>query len=168
MKLGTSLVQRFIDRINQLGIEQNMSWSTLQIQEIETVLSWTQERIDREPANLPGASKWPGNNVAIQNGVFETNSSPIYFGGYGHFYSVIEDLPNFREIGVNLIQDGRHGPSNLDANGSLDAGAKAEVADLKRAAEGGVKVDVLLSPHFFPQWAYEQCAGCAERQHRVY
>ncbi len=156
VKLGTSLAQRFIDRIDRLGLEQNMSWSTFQIQEVETVLNWTQERIDHEPAKLPGVSMWPGDNVEIRDGVFETKSSPVYLGGYGHFDSVIQDLPNFRDLGVNLIQDGRHGPSNMSADGLLDAGAKGEVADLKRAAEGGVKVDVLLSPHFFPQWAYDQ------------
>jgi hypothetical protein len=160
--LGTSIAKRFIERIERLGLAQNMSWSTLQIEEVETVLKHTQARIEQQPSQLPGARSWPAEKVEIQGDVFSTTQegkttpSPFYSGGYGHFNSVFDDLPNFRELGVSLIQDGRHGPSSMNADGSLSAGANAVASDLKRAAAAGVKVDVILSPHYFPQWAYDQ------------
>ena len=72
----------------------------------------------------------------------------------GHFGSVMTDLPWWREMGATLVQDGRFGPSSMNKDGTLGEGARVLLADLDKADMYGVKTDVLLSPHYFPAWAY--------------
>ena len=68
--LGASIAQRFIDRITRMGLEQNMSWSTMQIEEVETVLNQTQMRIEQQPVKLPGTPTGPARKVEIDQGIF--------------------------------------------------------------------------------------------------
>ena len=162
-RLGLSVARRFLDRIDVLGLKQNMSWSTLQLEEIDTVLTETEGRLRNDARTLPGKSAFPDDGpVEIRNGVFYSGHAgtnppaPAYFGGYGAFGAVFHDLPAFRDYGVTLIQDGRRGPSSLGENGTSFDNAKLLVDDLRTANQHGVKIDLLLSPHYFPEWAYKQ------------
>jgi hypothetical protein len=90
--------------------------------------------------------------VKLKNGAFYNRGRPYFFYGYGHFSSVIDDLPNFPAMGASLIQDGRAGPSSMNADGTLGEGALAVVQGLDRAAQYGMRDDFLLSPHYYPAW----------------
>ncbi|MBI2300534.1 MAG: beta-galactosidase, partial [Armatimonadetes bacterium] len=82
---------------------------------------------------------------------------PVYFLGYGAFGSVRRDVEELPGYGLNMIQI-EFGPNSVfPADGQVSPGAIDEflnVAD--RAAKSGVQVNLLLSPHYFPQWAYEK------------
>jgi len=82
---------------------------------------------------------------------------PVFFTGYGHFGSVRRDLEKFPSYGLNIIQV-EFGPnSTLPSEGEEST---APIEDFKqlldRAEKSNVAVNLLLSPHYFPQWAYEK------------
>jgi hypothetical protein len=81
---------------------------------------------------------------------------PFYFGGYGHFTQVQKDLPNFIDLGATIIQDGRLGPSGMNKDGSFKPIVDTVVETQKEAAANRIKVDYLISPHYFPDWAVKQ------------
>ena len=84
----------------------------------------------------------------------------ILFVGYGHFGDTIRDLPLFQKLGGNIIQI-EIGPNSFfpnPGNGnefskvSLDIFKKRVDQTLKRAWENNIKVCLLLSPHYSPNW----------------
>ncbi|HOD49904.1 MAG TPA: beta-galactosidase [Candidatus Hydrogenedentes bacterium] len=93
--------------------------------------------------------------VTIRNGAFWQHDRPVYFTGVGHFGQVRNDIPILNEYGLNIIQI-EMGPSNgLPDSSTVDVNAIREnvVRWLDRAAEHNVAVNLLISPHYFPQWA---------------
>ena len=89
---------------------------------------------------------------------------PVFFCGYGHFNQVRQDMPRWPGYGVNLIQI-ELGPAGtlVGENEVSLKEAEAVVKVLDEAAQHNVMVNVLLSPHYFPGWAYakwpEQARG---------
>jgi hypothetical protein len=82
---------------------------------------------------------------------------PVFFNGYGAFGSVRRDVEKLPDYGLNIIQV-EFGPnSTLPAE---DTESLEPIRDCKalldRAAKANVSVNLLLSPHYFPQWAYEK------------
>ncbi|MBP6965353.1 MAG: beta-galactosidase [Armatimonadetes bacterium] len=82
---------------------------------------------------------------------------PVFFCGYGHFSQVRKDIPRFPGYGVNIIQI-EVGPAiTLPTADEVSLKAARDVAAvLDNAAKHNVKVNVLLSPHYFPTWAMEK------------
>lgn len=82
---------------------------------------------------------------------------PMFFTGYGHFGRVVEEMEKWPGYGVNLIQI-EMGPSRLmPAEGRIDESAPQEMlAILDRAQKSGVAVCLLISPHYFPEWALKK------------
>lgn len=154
-RLGISVARRFIKFAQTGGPDgrAGLAWSRLQLEEIAQVLDET-ETLARhgKPALLDWRPPQPG-PVRLKAGTFYQAGRPFYFAGYGHFDSVIKDLPDFPALGASLIQDGRAGPSSMNADGTLGEGALAVVRGLDRAAQSGMRVDFLLSPHYYPSWA---------------
>jgi hypothetical protein len=83
-----------------------------------------------------------------------TSQGPLWFVGLGHFNQVQNMVEQFPKIGVNIIQF-EIGPSEVmtSENGFNDAPIRRELAVFDRAAKAGVSINLLLSPHYFPQWA---------------
>ncbi len=170
IKLGVTVAKRFIDRVNdnEEHPKQSLSWSTMQLEEVGGVLDDTQKRIEKCIANNTPAVHVPeptGGAVTLHNGVFYTDvtldgkvikDQPFYFGGYGHFDQVQKDLPNFPDLGATVIQDGRLGPSGMNEDGSFKKVVDTVLETQKEAAANRIKVDYLLSPHYFPDWAVKQ------------
>ncbi|HSU54462.1 MAG TPA: beta-galactosidase, partial [Candidatus Dormibacteraeota bacterium] len=147
-RLGAGVAERFITFAENgtAGLPVSLDWTRLQLEEVEQVLDQT----EGSPAlrwQAPRVGK-----VKLQNGTFYQNGEPYYFAGYGHFDSVIKDLPNFPGLGASLVQDGRAGPSSMNEDGSLLAGATNVLFGLDRAKQFGMRVDFLLSPHYYPGW----------------
>ena len=87
----------------------------------------------------------------------EEAGRPVQLVGHGHFGQVRRDVEVFPGYGVNMIQV-EFGPNSvLTAEDTVSTGAIEQflqVAD--RAAQAGVAIDLLLSPHYFPAWALEK------------
>lgn len=79
---------------------------------------------------------------------------PVQFVGHGHFGSVRRDVEKFPGYGMNIIQI-EFGPNSVltgeDTVSTAAIDSFLQVAD--RAAEAGVSINLLLSPHYFPDWA---------------
>lgn len=87
----------------------------------------------------------------------KTERAPIFFTGYGHFSQVKRDIEKFPGYGCNIIQV-EFGPSAVlpkeDATSDRAIDEFLSVCD--RAAATNIAVNLLLSPHYFPQWALEK------------
>jgi hypothetical protein len=155
IRLGKSLAQRFIGFAKTGGPNGQMSkaWIKLQLDEIAQVLDETEKLAQKNSPLLDWMPPKLG-KVKVKNGTFYNQGRPYYFYGYGHFDSVITDLPNFPALGVSLIQDARAGPSSMNADGTLGEGALAVVQGFDLAAQCGVRDDFLLSPHYYPAWGW--------------
>ncbi|SFT04280.1 S-layer homology domain-containing protein [Paenibacillus sp. BC26] len=90
---------------------------------------------------------------------------PIFFTGYGHFDQAKADIPQFSDLGANIIQM-ELGPdgtvlapaegSEADYSISTDLITNSVIPTLENAAEHNVAVSLLISPHYFPQWAKDK------------
>lgn len=80
---------------------------------------------------------------------------PVFLVGYGHFVQLRKDIRRFPRYGVNLIQFSEFGPSAVfpsENKVSYDY-IKTLQHTLDEAAKNNVRVDFLISPHYFPEWA---------------
>lgn len=86
-----------------------------------------------------------------------TDQGPVFFCGYGHFGQVREDMAKWPQYGVNIIQI-EIGPSaTFPTENEVSLKAAHDIVKvLDDAARHNVKVNILLSPHYFPHWAYEK------------
>ncbi|MDD4101728.1 MAG: beta-galactosidase, partial [Kiritimatiellae bacterium] len=82
---------------------------------------------------------------------------PIFFTGYGHFGQVKRDIEKLPGYGCNIFQV-EFGPSAVLPGETevSDSAIKNFLALCDRAAAADVAVNLLLSPHYFPQWALEK------------
>ena len=93
----------------------------------------------------------------IRAGAFWQNDRPVYFTGVGHFGQVRQDIPILNDYGLNIIQfemgpaNGLPTPDKVD----LEAIRQNVVQWLDKAAAHNVAVNLLISPHYFPQWAFD-------------
>lgn len=80
---------------------------------------------------------------------------PVFFTGYGHFSSVVRDLPKFTDLGVNIIQIERGPNSTLPAEGVVTDEPMRDFVGkaLDLAEKNNVMICWLASPHYFPGWA---------------
>jgi hypothetical protein len=154
IRLGIAVADRFIDFAQKGGPDgrTSLAWSRLELEEVAAVLDDTERLMAGNAAFLNWQPPKPG-AVRLKQGTFYEGGRPRYFAGYGHFYAVINDLPNFPALGASLIQDGRAGPSSMNADGTLGEGALQVLQGLDRAARFGMREDFLLSPHYYPAWA---------------
>jgi len=115
------------------------------------------------PSPVP---KFRTSKIAIRDGHFQgmrrwpdgrTEASPIIFTGHGHFDQVRRDLPKFDDYGVNVIQI-EIGPTSTVVGPEATDTRRLEdlLGTFDRAAEHNVSICLLLSPHYFPEWAFKQ------------
>jgi hypothetical protein len=119
------------------------------------------------PKLAPDAVRYKTGKVDIKNGSFlgetvdsrgENGFGPLFFCGYGHFVQARKDMFRWPGYGINLIQLGELGPSGVlvaEDKISLEP-VKTLTKALDDAAKNNVRVDVLLSPHYFPEWAMKK------------
>ena len=82
---------------------------------------------------------------------------PVVFTGYGHFGQVKRDIEKLPGYGCNIIQI-EFGPNSVLPNEReiSDRSINEFLAVCDRAAKANVSVILLLSPHYFPQWALDK------------
>lgn len=88
----------------------------------------------------------------------ERERRPVFFVGFGHFGQVRADLEKLPQMGFNLIQIERGVWDVLPEPDTVSLRAFEEdvLPLLQRAADANVKVDLLISPHYMPQWVFER------------
>ena len=86
------------------------------------------------------------------------DQGPLFFCGYGHFSQARTDMPRWPGYGVNIIQAAEFGPAMVfPKEDVVDLTlVKTLIKTLDAAAKNNVRVDWLLSPHFFPAWALQK------------
>ncbi|HOX36464.1 MAG TPA: beta-galactosidase [Candidatus Brocadiia bacterium] len=84
---------------------------------------------------------------------------PVFFNGYGHFSTARKMIPDFPDLGANIIQI-ESGPNSclFEKDSAPDTTRFREyiVSGLDEAAKNNVMIIPLLSPHYFPDWAYKE------------
>jgi hypothetical protein len=167
MKLDLAIVERFLQRVESPTPTQKQlpEWNVQQLKELDFVLDDAQRLLSVKDPALLRVPKSLCEQPELHGDTFLARTTlpgdeapilrPTYFGGFGHFDQVFKDLPNFPALGVNIIQDGRHGPDkNLLPDYTLDPKFVEKIkANFAAAKKAGVMVDVLTSPHYFPGWA---------------
>jgi len=124
------------------------------------------DRAEREAHAGVGVPRIQPGQVRIEDGAFwamcslgdNVEERPVFFTGYGHGDPVIEDIPLLGEIGINVIQIEQGPDGVVNADGTVNT---APIIDrllpaLDRARDNGVMLNLLISPHYFPAWAYEK------------
>jgi hypothetical protein len=83
---------------------------------------------------------------------------PVFFTGYGHFGRVREHLPIMEELGANIIQIENGPSSTLPAEDRVDTSGAVDhvVRSLELGRDHHVAVCLLVSPHYFPDWALQK------------
>ena len=75
-----------------------------------------------------------------------------------------EEIPSFRGMGVSSIVLEK-GPNSLGPDGNGRWALDGLARDFERANKAHVKADMLLSPHWFPDWARKQGTDMATDRH---
>ncbi len=95
----------------------------------------------------------------------KTEIRPVFFNGYGHFAQVRKDIEKFPRYGTNIVQI-EFGPNSIfPSEGTTSNQAVKDflkVAD--RASANNIAINLLLSPHYFPEWVknkYPHLKNCS-------
>lgn len=137
----------------------------MQLEELREVEAHLQEEIRRPSASV---SLWRcrGSRPLVANGsLSDEEGNPLFFTGYGHFGQVRADIEKFPAYGVNLIQI-ETGPSALfPAEGMVNDAPIRELQQvLERAERANVAVNLLVSPHYFPEWTLQKYPHLRKRR----
>ena len=166
---GIYVAARFFDRIeNDRGNPpDSLDWRKLQLEEVKVVLDRTERLVARIAAGktAPGRIGRPtGGPVEIKNSQFHTEvelsdgskqTRPFFFGGFGHWQQVMDDMPNFWNIGATLVQVTVGGHWAMDRNFKAKGGyGRAGTANRHR-----MYVDYILELHGLPGWLSEENPG---------
>ncbi len=120
-----------------------------------------------DPTTAPVTRRYQTGKVAIDGVSFvgdrkdsngKNDIGPLFFCGYGHFSRARIDMPLWPGYGVNIIQAAEFGPAQVfPEEGKVDlTQVKTLINTLDEAAKRNVRVDWLLSPHYFPAWAMQK------------
>ena len=166
---GVYIAARFFDRIenNRGSPPDSLEWRKLQLDEVKVVLDRTERIAERMAAGktAPGTVGRPtGGPVEIKGSQFHTEvelpdgsrkTRPFFFGGFGHWQQVMDDMPNFWNIGATLVQVtvGPHWCMNRDFEATGGYG-RADTAHQHR-----MYVDYVYELHGLPGWLGEENPG---------
>lgn len=112
----------------------------------------------RSPSSALRPPRYTTGPVGVRDGTFWQEETPMFFTGVGHFDQVRKDVPILTEYGLNIIQIEIGpkivvtGPDTVDERPIRDD----TLATLDNAAKYNVMVNLLISPHYFPQWMLDQ------------
>lgn len=101
------------------------------------------------PVEIRDGSFWAECDVAGKSEV-----RPVFFTGYGHGTPAVDDLPFWGQIGINLLQIEIGPNETVFEDGNREDGLRSRILPaLDRAHDNGVRLNLLTSPHYFPDWA---------------
>ena len=167
--VGVTVTENFCQFVQDDLDHKEVARAGRQIDEMERIIARVREELQalvdgrREALPVPryatgpiriegtsfiGAVQWPDGR---------REERPVFFTGYGHFGSVRRDIEKFPAYGLNFYQV-EFGPRSTvpaEAETSI-AAVEAFEKVLDRSEQSGVAGNLLLSPHYFPQWAYDK------------
>lgn len=177
-KVSITVVRHLAPFLRQDVLQGQMTWVERSLTEMNALLEKAEAELKaleerrRRPADIP---RYVTSDVSIRGRSFiadtktfsgDREHNPVFFTGYGHFIQVRKDIEVFPALGINVIQI-EFGPNSVLPSENEVSNVPVEeflkVAD--RAAASHVAIDLLLSPHYFPQWAknkypeLNQCSG---------
>ncbi|NIA29339.1 MAG: hypothetical protein GWP06_05415 [Actinobacteria bacterium] len=98
-------------------------------------------------------------NLTIRDGAFYQGNQPVFLSGVMGWDEPVNDIPKMAGYGFNIIEieigpmQTLTGPDEKDVT---DAYINSFVLKALRSAERhNVRIPILVSPHYFPQWAYK-------------
>lgn len=104
--------------------------------------------------------------VRVRDGSFYRGEHPVFLFGSGFWGTIADDIPDLGEMGFSFVEQ-EMGPSSVVVGPdelTWDQIHHFE-AVLDRAAQHNVKVDFLLSTHYFPDWAFAAFPGTNLKRH---
>jgi len=124
---------------------------------------WEITRYVTDPVEIQGGSVI-GKAVNSVTGVQVTR--PLFFTGYGHFDQIVKDMPKMTGYGVDILQTEVGPRDTVIERGYEYAINYAEIEKieniLRDAERNNVRVDVLLAPHYFPEWVLRKYPNLRE------
>jgi len=119
----------------------------------------------RDSGRVPAVARYSTGKLEISGTSFvgdvlrggKIQRGPVFFCGYGHFGQVRQDIETFPDYGTNILQI-EFGPNGVLKSETEISNAAVDdaLSVLDRAAKVNITVNLLLSPHYFPQWASEE------------
>ncbi len=137
----------------------------MQLDELREVEKHLLQEI-RRPTQPVALWQFRGKRPEVRDGSFVDDSGrPYFFTGYGHFGQVRADIEKFPDYGVNIIQI-ETGPSAVfPSEGTLNDEPVRELQQiLQRAEKANVAVNLLVSPHYFPDWMLQKYPHLRKRR----
>ena len=165
--VSVTVLQNFVGYVEEDLHSHEVSRALQQLDELEAM----DRRVERElraalvGRRLPDVPRWTGQQRPRVVGpsflapvVYPARQAapverPVFFVGYGHFGQVRRDIEKFPNYGANIIQIEVGPRAVFPQEGMISDSAIRETrAVLDRAAKAGVAVNLLISPHYMPEW----------------
>lgn len=156
------LTARMFCRFCRDDVEQGRTERALSVaNEVRTLL----DRAEREMRDGIAVPVFVPGTLRIGNGSFwgtcrtggTEEDRPVFFTGYGHFGRAANETPLMAQLGLNFIQIEMGPRSVVNETGEDLSQFDGFIVDaLDRARDNGVAVCLLISPHYFPQWAFDK------------
>jgi len=120
----------------------------------------------RQPTKPVALWRFQGKRPEVRNGSFvDDRGKPHFFTGYGHFGQVRADIEKFPDYGVNIIQIETGPNAVFPSEGTVNEEPVRELQQiLQRAEKANVAVNLLISPHYFPEWMLEKYPHLRKRR----
>lgn len=162
-----TVLENFIGYAREDASEGEIKRAVQQLSDLESM----EKSLSREiagaasgKAKLPAVPRWTGDaRPVVKSSSFISTTTtpgkpgvetrPVFFTGYGHFSQVRKDLEKFPSYGANIIQI-EVGPWAIFPKEDVVEGKPVQdlLTLLDRAKAAGVAVNLLLSPHYMPDW----------------
>lgn len=175
-----TVLENFIGYAREDASKDEIKRAVQQLSDLESM----EKNLSREiadaasgKAKLPAAPRWTGDaRPVVKSSSFISTTTtpgkpgvetrPVFFTGYGHFAQVTKDLEKFPGYGVNIIQI-EIGPwAILPKEGVIEEKpVESLLGVLDRAKAAGVAVNLLLSPHYVPQWVKDKIKASLGTDH---
>ncbi len=131
---------------------------------MEHTARWLVECADRTEQGLEEAIRHPKDTIRVPNvnlqklevreGGFHSGNRPVMLAGLCGWAST-KDFDYLSSIGCTVFA-GEMGPASVFPEEGKTHDVNALTTVLDAAAQHNLKMDVLLSPHYIPQWAYDK------------
>lgn len=165
--VAKTMLEQFIPLARQDAEGADLQRAAFEVRDFERTLndSIAEMRVWlNNPSLAPNPKRFETGKVEVKGLSFLANRAdtrghrdrgPVFFCGYGHFDQVRKDMPRWPGYDVNIIQI-ELGPAGtlVGENEVSLKEAEAIVKVLDEAAQRNVMVNILLSPHYFPGWAF--------------
>ena len=148
----------------------NVGRASVQLSDME----WMKRKLEKDISSalagkltFPVVPRWTGDTRPVikkssfigpttTNGKLKREIRPIFFNGYGHFGQVQSDIEKWPNYGTNIIQFETGPWSVFPEEGKVVDPTPSILKTLDRAQKAGVAVNLLLSPHYFPNWMFDK------------